>query len=137
MTEQEEKKVGRPTKRTPEVEERILAALRDGNTRRAAYHFGGISHETFYNWMEDFAEFREAVKRAEADAEVIHVRHISKAAESVWTASAWWLERRYPEDWGRRETIRHTGKDDQTPIQMRVIEMVMHPPQEPEDADDA
>jgi transposase len=97
---------GRPTKRTPETEKRLLDALRAGNTRRASCAYAGISDETFANWCKRFLEFLEAVEKAEADAEVRHVANIAKAAgEGVWTASAWWLERRRPKDWGKTDRL--------------------------------
>jgi len=47
--------------------------------------------------------FLAAVKKAEADAIVRHVANIAKAAQDgQWQASAWWLERRYPAEYGRR-----------------------------------
>lgn len=96
---------GRPTKRTPEREARLLEALRAGNTRRAACHYAGITPETFSQWQR-FSEFSAAVQKAEADAEVRHVAQIAQAAMSgTWQASAWWLERRRPDDYGRRDRI--------------------------------
>jgi len=94
---------GRPSKRTPECEARLLSALSAGNTRSAACHFASITAETLSVWLERFPEFSEAVKKAEADAEVRHVANIAKAAqEGQWQASAWWLERRRPEAYARR-----------------------------------
>lgn len=121
---------GRPTKRTKEVEVKIGEALRAGNTRKAACHYAGISQETFCTWVEQFPEFSELVKKAEADCEVAFVAVIKKAAvghpatkivtksrtingvtetetttteytEYSWQAGAWWLERRKPEDYAR------------------------------------
>ena len=34
--------VGRPTRRTPQVEADLVQALRAGNTRKAAAHYAGI-----------------------------------------------------------------------------------------------
>ena len=95
-------RVGRPTKRTPERQQRLLSALAAGNTRTAACHYAGITRETLSSWLERFSEFSDAVKKAEADAEVRHVANIAKAAaDGTWQASAWWLERRRPLDFGR------------------------------------
>ena len=44
-----------------------------------------------------------AVKKAEANAIVAHIKNISDASKSNWTASAWFLERKYPELFGKRE----------------------------------
>ena len=51
------------------------------------------------------AEFSAQVRRAEGSAELMHMRNIQAAAadEKNWRASAWWLERRSPERFGRRK----------------------------------
>ncbi|HYW87230.1 MAG TPA: hypothetical protein VFB50_05645 [Chloroflexota bacterium] len=98
--------MGRPSKRTPEVERRLLDALRAGNTRPHAARYAGIHEDTIVNWMRRSSAFSAAVEKAEADAITRHVANIAKAAnDGQWTASAWWLERRYPNDYGRRDRI--------------------------------
>lgn len=121
---------GRPTKRIPETEARILEALRAGNTRRTAAEYGGITVTTFCDWVNRFPEFSEAVKKAEADCVAAMVAVIKRAAtgypvkktvtktrevggvaetettvteyiEHSWQAAAWYLERRIPEDFAR------------------------------------
>lgn len=84
----------------------ILRSLRAGNTRTAASACAGISRECFYNWLRSDVTFSDAVEKAEAEAEVSHVANVVKAAaEGNWTASAWWLERRRYEDWGRKDRV--------------------------------
>ena len=101
--------VGRRSKRTPERESRLLSALSAGNTRQAACFYAGISDETLANWMRRSLEFLERVKKAEADAEVRMVAQVARAAqEGTWQAAAWWLERRRPEDYGRRDRVEVT-----------------------------
>lgn len=93
--------VGRPTKRTPEREQRLLTALAAGNTRKAACHYAGIDLHTLGRWMQ-IATFATAIEKAETDAEVRFVAQIAKAAQDgTWQAAAWWLERRRPLDYGR------------------------------------
>jgi hypothetical protein len=100
---------GRPSKRTPEREARLLEALRAGNTRKAACHYAGIEIHTFLNWVNRFSHFSQAVEKAEGDAEVRMVAQIAQAAQTgTWQAAAWWLERRRPDDYGRREKIEIT-----------------------------
>ncbi|MEN0109737.1 MAG: hypothetical protein AAF805_03345 [Planctomycetota bacterium] len=49
--------------------------------------------------------FAAALRRAEAGCELAHMRNIQQAArdERHWRASVWWLERRLPERYARRE----------------------------------
>lgn len=102
--------MARPTKRSPQREQAILGALRLGNTRRNAAAYAEIDHATFYRWLDD-ATFRDAVEKAEADAEARFVGQIAKAAaDGTWQAAAWWLERRRHEDYRRREGVELTGR---------------------------
>lgn len=93
-------------KRTDATRDLILQALRAGNTRQASASYAQIHIDTFHDWLKRFPNFAEGVKKAEADAEVRHVANIAKAsADGNWTASAWWLERRRHEDWGRKDRV--------------------------------
>lgn len=106
---------GRQGKLTPERQERICAALRAGNTRRAAAAYGGIDDGTFMDWMrrgegrgdratgENYVNFVSAVKKAEADAEVALIAQIRDASKRNWQAAAWIAERRFPESWAAVE----------------------------------
>lgn len=104
---------GRPSKLTPEAQARIIEALRAGNYQESAAAYAGVGVATFYRWMErgkrddaepEYREFREAVERARAEAEVRNVGLIQRSAsEGTWQAAAWFLERSFPNRWGRRE----------------------------------
>ena len=109
---------GRPSKLTPEIQDRIVAAIRAGNYVETAARHAGIDPATFYRWMErgakersgKYREFRKAVEKARADAEVRHVAIIAQAATKRWEAAAWWLERSFPDRWGRRRyEVEHSG----------------------------
>src|SRR5947209_19458553 len=100
---------GRHSKQTPERVERLLTALREGNTRINACRLAGISDQTLADWQRKSLDFLAQVKSAEADAEAAHVANIRRASLSgEWTASAWWLERRRPQDWGKVERVEVT-----------------------------
>jgi len=94
--------MARPTKRTPEREGRLFEALRAGNTRKASCAYAGISESTLAIWIERFEDFRDAIQKAEADAEIRNVAIIQKAASATWQAAAWWLERKRKGDWAQR-----------------------------------
>lgn len=109
--------MGRPSKLTPERQERIVLAVSAGSYPEVAARANGVDASTFYRWMargDDPVErdpryrvFREAVKEAEARAEVVAIGRIQQAAAGgTWTASAWYLERKYPDRWGRKDQIR-------------------------------
>ena len=99
---------GRPTALTPEVQARVCEAIAAGNTRHDAAEYAGVGTSTLNHWLTRgkksgrgrFRQFLEAVKKAEADAVVRNVAVIQGAANKTWQAAAWWLERKYPADWG-------------------------------------
>ena len=110
--------MGRPTKLTPEVQQRIVTAIAAGNAEETAAEYAGIAPSTFFRWMSQGAkpraanvkrEFREAVLRARVEAEVRHVLVIETAVkEGDWRASAWWLERQRHNKWGKKESLEIT-----------------------------
>jgi hypothetical protein len=94
--------VGRPTKFNAQRRKRILDAIRAGNHIQTAALAAGVGRSTFYEWLERFPDFADAVKSARAEAETRYVAVIEKAAATSWQAAAWWLERSAPSRWGRR-----------------------------------
>ena len=105
---------GRRTKLTPEVREKIVKAIRAGNYAYVAAEYAGISSATFYRWLQlgndakrgVYREFLEAVKKAEGEAEVRAVAIIQKHMEDNWQAAMTYLERKFPDRWGRRDRLR-------------------------------
>lgn len=94
--------MARPTKYTPEVEQRICQAITMGATYEHAAAYGGIHYDTFNAWQKRYPAFSAAVKNAEGRAVMGWLAKIEKAAsDGAWQAAAWKLERRYPHDYGR------------------------------------
>lgn len=108
----EKKQTGRRSKLLDKSRmNRLYDALIAGNTILNACAMAGISEPTFFRWRREakFApaghqlrEFQQSLKRAMAIAEHRNVVLIQKAVSEHWQAAAWWLERRYPKDWGRK-----------------------------------
>ena len=127
----------RPTKLTPEIQETIVNAVKLGNYIETAAALAGIHKSTLYDWMKrgareaerldktpsakprkkelPYLEFSDALTRALAYAESRDVEMIDKAAIEDWRASAWRLERRNSERWGKKDKVTadlsHSGKD--------------------------
>ena len=114
------RKPGRPTKYTPERVERILEAIRKGNTRDTAAKLAGVSATQMYEWMNKHPEFAEAIEKADAEAEGFYVGIIERAAAKSWQAAAWWLERRRAAKYGRLERHEVTGKGGEA-LQLQVV----------------
>lgn len=90
------------------------------------------------NLETEFSEFSEAVRRARAIAESRNVQRVLKSARGGevvtrttvkvengvevrtvssqqlpgdWRAAAWWLEKSFPQRWGNRTRLEHSGPD--------------------------
>ena len=107
--------MGRRTKLTPEVQDRILQAVRAGLRYREAALAAGIDERTFYNWKRRgeeaksgiYFQFFQSLKEAEARGELALLARIQAASQETWQAAAWILERRHRERWGRNnEAVR-------------------------------
>jgi len=140
---------GRKTKLTPEMQERIYTFIRAGNYIITACQACGIGQKTYENWMNRGAkesegiyhDFYEAIKKAEAEAELESINRIRKAAaggspikrtittrvaedgstittttevlsEPIWQADAWLRERKNPDRWGRKDRMEHKLKGE-------------------------
>lgn len=111
---------GRTTKLTPEVLEKIVAAIRAGNYAVVAAAFAGISERTYYRWMHRgreekkgiYWQFCQAVEKAESEAEVRAVAIIQKHMETNWQAAMTYLERKYPDRWARRTRVEFKAPED-------------------------
>lgn len=148
------RKSGRPSKKNEATVSRFLEALRAGNTRRASCLYAGFSEDTLARWLAAFADFAEDVARAEAECEIRNVLLIQKAAqerdvvvrkrkvlpdgsviEEVTTrkefdvaAAQWWLERRRPQEWGRRDKLDVQGSVDLNASLMEIAQKVASRP---------
>lgn len=100
--------MARPTKQEPDTEQRILTALRAGNTRKAAAGYGGIDERTLERWMQRNVGFVGRVKLAEAEAEVsVVTRLLTQIQAGDVAAIRFWLERRRSETWGPPKVESH------------------------------
>ena len=91
----------RNTKYTPETTKRILDSIRAGARLRIAAQAAGISESTFFNWKNQHPDFADAIEQAQAESCVFYLGIIQEAAKTTWQAAAWFLERRFPEDFAR------------------------------------
>jgi hypothetical protein len=93
-----------PSEITDEQKGQVYGILSVGCDRQTAANFVGCSLADIRRAMQQDATFAAGLCRAEAGAELNHMRNIQQAAkdEKHWRASVWWLERRSPERYGPR-----------------------------------
>ena len=102
---------GRKSKLTPELIVKISTEIENGSYQKVAARKCGVGESTFYAWMEkaeagvggQFQELMEAVKNASAVAESRAIQTI--LADDSWQSKAWFLERRFPERWRRKDRL--------------------------------
>lgn len=95
----------------PDMRTSILAAISGGSYRHVACAHARISYQAFVNYLERDPDFSEQVDQAEAKRAVAAVAQIIVHGKDDWRALAWFLERKFPDEWGRRDRLAVTGKD--------------------------
>jgi len=106
--------VSRPTKLTPELQQRICSIIADGNYISTACHACGVDNTTYLNWIASgqaeaergetggiFFKFLQAAKEAEAAAEVQLVKDVKLHTNRNVVAPLALLDRRFRERWGQ------------------------------------
>jgi transposase len=118
-----QRRLGRPAKLTPEIQDAICKQLEIGIPQKYAARANGIDESTFHEWMkkgaagiEPFAAFREAVERSSARAiGNLHARALAGGSGS--SAATWLLDRRYPKEYGSQVLL--GGVADAAPIHIK------------------
>lgn len=122
---------GRPTVLTDDVIDAYLKAISKGLSDTDSAAVAGISRHTVTYWKArievanpnhnpetgelEYADdesnppipvlfdFFTRVEKAKAEGKMVRLGHIEAAMSTRWTAAAWWLERKYPDEFGRRD----------------------------------
>ncbi len=115
--------MARPTKLTKELQAKACELLAvDGLFRREVAALVGIDEVTFSRWYHKgsaeergiYHEFFLAVNLAEAACQQAALATIKAAATKNPKHLQWFLSRRFPHQWGRRDNVEETRAEDQT-----------------------
>jgi hypothetical protein len=104
--------MGRKTKLTREVHEKIVQHLKIGAFKAHAAEAAGICEDTLALWLKRgargeraYVKLYEDVRRVQAEDVIRNQAAITRAAAGPyagdWKAAAWNLERKYPKLYGR------------------------------------
>lgn len=136
--------VGYTTKLSPEVTAVVVQAIRAGGTLDTAAAHAGIDKATYHRWLKDgrnlqqigiaeddprrddlllLLRFVEEIDQALADFKLVGTGGILKAGAEQWQAYAWLLERKFPDEFGRRTRVDHANADG-TPFQLAQAQMI-------------
>lgn len=102
--------------------------LKAGNTYRATCSYLGIAERTFFRWLSEGEtadngikrQFWQTIKASEAEVDLRNIITIQKAAQTDWRAAAWFLERRFPQRWGRKRSSNLTGMERE-PVDVEIV----------------
>jgi hypothetical protein len=113
--------VDRRTARSAARADLLIRALEGGQTRTAAAAMAGIARSTLGEWMSDPA-FSDMVERAEGVAEARMAGTVLTAAfQGNVAAAQWLLERRRPEDYGRKERLDQRLQDETNRATVEIV----------------
>jgi transposase len=110
-------KAGRPGKIGEAHEAAIIATLTVGACLNDAARSLGIDSKTIRNHRKRNPDFSRRVDQAIHDGKVKLVQKVT--GDRAWQAAAWMLERRWGEQYGKREKHEHSGPKG-GPIETRV-----------------
>ena len=103
---------GRPTKYTEENLKIILDSIAMGMTQKDAAILAGIGEDTLSRWKTTKEGFADKLHQKEMECKQRNIALIQKAAKGgTWQAAAWWLERKYSDEFSLKHQVEHSGKD--------------------------
>ncbi len=124
------------SKLTDPLQLQLVNAIRAGAYLEEAARAYGIAPSTFHSWRQrgnealakgsqaareaPYAAFSLAIDRALAEAEVQAVGVIRAAFKDDWRSAAWYLERRHPDRWRKRQTTEIEGGNPDKPVAVDV-----------------
>lgn len=122
---------GRDTKRTPELEQKLLYYLKGGNYLKVACSAVGISTVTLHTWCKNDPELKAKVKDAMSTAETDIVMNWHSMTADDWRAAKEFLAARYPKKWGKKVVEQRV---DQTTTVVDAADILRDWDNEPKDA---
>lgn len=109
---------GRPTKLTPEIQERILETLRACGTIEDACVMAGVDEATYTRWKNRglkertgiYREFCTALRQTLVQRRIAREATVINAGKEDWRATAWMMERSDPKRYAPR-VFQHIEKE--------------------------
>ena len=108
-----------PTALTPEVRKALRRAASNGETDERCAEYAGIDAATIYRWRQQSAAGTAApevdlvvreIKLAQYGVRQDMQERIKLASWTDWKAAAWWLERKFPDEFARRQVLHVHGQ---------------------------
>ncbi len=120
---------GRPTHLTDAIIAKAGELARAGNYFEAIFTYLDIPKSTAYDWLswgqkgrDPYCRFSDALEKGWATAEVRLAAQVQQHGQEdkpgQWTALAWFLERRFPDRWGKKQSIGLHGEENKPPVKV-------------------
>ena len=90
--------------------EAFLEGLRNGYSITDAANLACFDRDNYYLWQKKDKEKWKLCEKAISEFKQKHIDNITTASLSNWTASAWLLERKFPDEFGKRENVKIVDK---------------------------
>ena len=106
--------MARPTILNDQLIENFCLQLRLSGSIETAIAQTGCGHESFYRWKRLVRDgigtklqrrFMKAIEASLAEIKMRAEYLLSKSFDKSWRALAWWLERKYPAEYGRKRPL--------------------------------
>jgi hypothetical protein len=103
---------------------KLIEAMETGMDLTDAAAMEGIGQFKLDSFRSD-PDFEEIVQKCQAKCEFEHITNIKLAGQmGQWQASAWFLERKFPKKYGKKDTIRHEYEVKISSFMSAVLQVV-------------
>lgn len=103
-----------------------MDALRAGASRKAAARIAGISPATLAVWQNEYPEFLAQMEQAESELQLEALIQLQEARANGDAASTrWLLEKKFPEEFGKRIDLRMQFSPEQVEGLQEVLRRVI------------
>jgi hypothetical protein len=120
MASKKGRAVGRPKVIDLAKRNQIIGLTSALGSRQLAAAKAGIHYSTLARAFHADEDFAEALSNAVEVFKMTHLANIARASKKDWNASKWILERKFPEEYGRRNA------DAMTPAQVTSALTQLH-----------
>jgi hypothetical protein len=90
---------------TKETVRAIIKGLERGIPIKHCAAAAGITHDTYYRWLAKYPNFVKQTEAAHAAFIARNVELVYEASVNDWKAAGWLLERKCPDEYGKRERV--------------------------------
>ncbi len=97
------RKRGRPPTLDAKGKAMVVKILAAGGSRQDAANHVGIHRSNLDRTVLRDKAFADRAREAEMGAKIMLIGSVKSAAKGDWRAAAWMLERKWHEDWAKRE----------------------------------